>query len=137
MRRKSWACPSSTSPMTWVLWPTWRTAWPSCTPARCVEYGTVQEIFYDAWHPYTWALLQALPQLGTKGEPAHRGRHSPNLFNEIHGDAFAPATNTRWRSTSWQNLPFFQVSRDPQQRPGIGPARARGIERPHSIQKPS
>ena len=32
------------------------------------EYGTVEEIFYDAWHPYTWALLQALPQLGTKGE---------------------------------------------------------------------
>ena len=35
---------------------------------QIVEYGTVEEIFYDAWHPYTWALLQALPQLGTKGE---------------------------------------------------------------------
>ena len=31
---------------------------------QIVEYGTVEEIFYDAWHPYTWALLQALPQLG-------------------------------------------------------------------------
>ena len=25
---------------------------------QIVEYGTVEEIFYDAWHPYTWALLQ-------------------------------------------------------------------------------
>ena len=24
---------------------------------QIVEYGTVEEIFYDAWHPYTWALL--------------------------------------------------------------------------------
>jgi len=31
---------------------------------QIVEYGTVEEIFYDAWHPYTWALLQALPQRG-------------------------------------------------------------------------
>ena len=50
---------------------------------QIVEYGTVEEIFYDAWHPYTWALLQALPQLGTKGEalPTIDGT-PPNLFNE-------------------------------------------------------
>ena len=49
-----------------------------------------RQIFYDAWHPYTWALLQALPQLGTKGEalPTIDGT-PPNLFNEIKGDAFA------------------------------------------------
>ncbi len=35
---------------------------------QIVEYGKVDEIFYDAWHPYTWALLSALPQLGIKGE---------------------------------------------------------------------
>ena len=26
---------------------------------QIVEYGLVNEIFYDAWHPYTWALLSA------------------------------------------------------------------------------
>ena len=36
---------------------------------QIVEYGLVNEIFYDAWHPYTWALLSSLPQLGVKGEP--------------------------------------------------------------------
>ena len=58
---------------------------------QIVEYGLVNEIFYDAWHPYTWALLSALPQLGIKGEelPSIEGT-PPNLFNVIKGDAFAP-----------------------------------------------
>ena len=30
---------------------------------QIVEYGLVNEIFYDAWHPYTWALLSSRPQL--------------------------------------------------------------------------
>ena len=53
---------------------------------QIVEYGTVEEIFYDSWHPYTWALLSALPQLGVKGEdlPTIEGT-PPNLFNEIKG----------------------------------------------------
>ena len=34
-----------------------------------VEYGTVEEIFYDPRHPYTWSLLSSLPQLADdKGE---------------------------------------------------------------------
>ena len=37
---------------------------------QIVEVGKVDEIFYDARHPYTWALLSALPQLGVKEFPA-------------------------------------------------------------------
>ena len=33
-----------------------------------VEIGTTDEVFYDPKHPYTWALLSSLPQLGVKGE---------------------------------------------------------------------
>ena len=33
-----------------------------------VEIGTCDEVFYDPKHPYTWALLSSLPQLGIKGE---------------------------------------------------------------------
>ena len=51
---------------------------------QIVEVGKVDEIFYDARHPYTWALLSALPQLGVKGEalPTIDGT-PPNLFNKI------------------------------------------------------
>ena len=58
---------------------------------QIIEYGLVNEIFYDAWHPYTWALLSALPQLGVKGEPLPSiDGTPPNLFNKVVGDAFAP-----------------------------------------------
>lgn len=62
---------------------------------QIVEVGKVDEIFYDARHPYTWALLSALPQLGVKGEalPTIDGT-PPNLFNKIKGDAFAPRNQT-------------------------------------------
>ncbi len=30
---------------------------------RTVEYGSVDEIFYDPHHPYTWGLLSSLPRL--------------------------------------------------------------------------
>ena len=30
-----------------------------------VEFGKVEEIFYDPKHPYTWSLLSSLPQLST------------------------------------------------------------------------
>ena len=64
---------------------------------QIVEVGKVDEIFYDARHPYTWALLSALPQLGVKGEalPTIDGT-PPNLFNKIKGDAFAPRTDRHW-----------------------------------------
>ena len=54
---------------------------------QIVEYGMVEEIFYDAWHPYTWALMSSLPQYGIKGEdlPSIEGT-PPNLFYQIQGD---------------------------------------------------
>ena len=56
-----------------------------------VEIGTSDEIYYDPRHPYTWALLSSMPQMGVKGEDLFNIQGTPpNLFTEIHGDAFAP-----------------------------------------------
>ena len=33
---------------------------------QIVEIGMAEEIFRDAWHPYTWALLASMPDLETK-----------------------------------------------------------------------
>lgn len=76
-----------------------------------IEYGTVEEIFYDARHPYTWALLSSLPQLGIKGQPLYSIRGTPpNLFNEIHGDAFAARNPQALKIDFVKRPPFFQVS---------------------------
>ncbi len=57
---------------------------------QIIEYGTAEDIFYDPRHPYTWALLSSLPQLGTKEEPLIYIKGNPPSFGEeIIGDAFA------------------------------------------------
>ena len=78
---------------------------------QIVEYGMVDEIFYDAWHPYTWALLSALPQLGVKGEdlPTIDGT-PPNLFNEVKGDAFAPRNRHALAIDFEEEPPFFEAT---------------------------
>ncbi len=78
---------------------------------QIVEYGNADEIFYDAWHPYTWALLSALPQLGVKGQdlPSIEGT-PPNLFQEIKGDAFAPRNKQALAIDFVKEPPFFEVS---------------------------
>ena len=46
-----------------------------------VEIGTADEIYYDPRHPYTWALLSSMPQMGIKGEDLFNIQGTPpNLF---------------------------------------------------------
>lgn len=33
-----------------------------------VEYASVDDIFYEPYHPYTWALLRSIPYIGHKSE---------------------------------------------------------------------
>ena len=55
-----------------------------------VEYGTVEEVFYDPRHPYTWSLLSSLPQLADdKGELYSIPGTPPSLYSRLQGDAFA------------------------------------------------
>ncbi|MCI4170920.1 ABC transporter ATP-binding protein, partial [Bacillus spizizenii] len=35
---------------------------------QIVETGTVDEIFYDPRHPYSWGLLASMPTLESSGE---------------------------------------------------------------------
>lgn len=76
-----------------------------------VEIGTSEEVFYNAKHPYTWALLSSLPQLGIKGEPLYAIKGTPpNLFNEIKGDAFAPRNPRALKIDFLERPPYFSVS---------------------------
>lgn len=101
---------------------------------QIVEYGLVNEIFYDAWHPYTWALLSALPQLGVKGEdlPSIEGT-PPNLFNEIVGDAFAPRNKHALAIDFVKEPPFFKISETHMAKTWYLDPRAPKIEQPKSI----
>ena len=58
---------------------------------KIVETGTIDEIFYEPRHPYTWGLLSAMPDLDTADDRLYTIPGSPpNLLHEKQGDAFAP-----------------------------------------------
>jgi peptide/nickel transport system ATP-binding protein len=78
---------------------------------QIIEHGLANEIFKDARHPYTKALLLSLPQLGEKGRDLHAIRGSPpNLYKEIKGDAFAPRNPEAMKIDFLYEPPMFQVS---------------------------
>ncbi len=76
-----------------------------------VEIGTAEEVFYDPRHPYTWALLSSLPQLGVKGEELYSIKGTPpNLFMPVVGDAFAPRNPQALEIDFLEEPPYFEIS---------------------------
>ncbi len=101
-----------------------------------VEVGTAEEVFYDARHPYTWALLSSLPQLGVKGEPlATIEGTPPNLYNEIKGDAFAPRNRHALKIDFIENPPYFDITPTHKAKTWLLDPRAPKIEAPQAIAK--
>ncbi|MBE7093728.1 MAG: ABC transporter ATP-binding protein [Clostridiales bacterium] len=77
---------------------------------KIVEYGKSSEIFYDAKHPYTWALLSSSPSKAGEGRlPAIEGS-PPVITGEWKGDAFAPRNPYALKIDFEKAPPFFQVS---------------------------
>lgn len=101
-----------------------------------VELGTSEEIFYDPKHPYTWALLSSLPQLGVKGEELFSIRGTPpNLFLPVKGDAFAPRNPMALKIDFLKRPPYFEVTDTHKVRSWLLDERAPKIEPPEHIKK--
>ncbi|ACG63023.1 TPA: ABC transporter ATP-binding protein [Streptococcus equi subsp. zooepidemicus] len=76
-----------------------------------IEYGKVEEIFYDPRHPYTWSLLSSLPQLADeKGVLFSIPGTPPSLYKPIVGDAFAPRSQYAMAIDFEETVPRFTIS---------------------------
>lgn len=101
-----------------------------------VEIGTCEEVFYDPRHPYTWALLSSLPQLGIKGEDLYSIKGTPpNLFQKIEGDAFAPRNPHALKIDFVKRPPYFEISESHRVRSWLLDKRAPKVEPPDHIKK--
>ena len=99
-----------------------------------VEVGKCEEVFYDPKHPYTWALLSSLPQLGVKGQDLYSIQGTPpNLFYEVKGDAFAPRNPQALNIDYVERPPFFEVSPTHKARTWLLDPRAPKVEPPEHI----
>ena len=79
---------------------------------KIVETGTVEEVFYDPRHPYTWSLLTSMPSLATTqgdkltvipGTP-------PNMVHPPKGDAFAARNPYALKIDFEEQPPMFKIS---------------------------
>ncbi|MBQ9497751.1 MAG: ABC transporter ATP-binding protein [Selenomonadaceae bacterium] len=78
---------------------------------KVIEVGTVDEIFYDPRHPYTWGLLSAMPDLETDDDRLYSIPGSPpNLLHEPKGDAFAPRNKFAMKIDEKEAPPMFKIS---------------------------
>lgn len=101
-----------------------------------IEIGTSEEIFYDAKHPYTWALLSSLPQIGVKGTDLFSIPGTPpNLFTEIQGDAFAPRNPKALKIDFIERPPYFTVSKTHKAKTWLLDPRAPKVEPPAVMEK--
>ncbi len=99
-----------------------------------VEIGTADEIYYDPRHPYTWALLSSMPQMGVKGEDLFNIVGTPpNLFAEIQGDAFAPRNPQALKIDFVKRPPYFTVSPTHKAKTWLLDPRAPKIEPPRAV----
>ena len=101
-----------------------------------VEIGKSDEIFYDARHPYTWALLSSLPQLGERGEDLFAiAGTPPNLFADIRGDAFAPRNPHALKIDFEQRPPLFQITPPHYARTWLLDPRAPRVDPPKMLER--
>ena len=78
---------------------------------RIVEQGPVREIFYDPRHPYTWGLLDSVPDIEGKRERLYSiPGNPPNLLSQIKGDAFAPRNKYALAIDYEEEPPKFQIT---------------------------
>ena len=78
---------------------------------KIVEKGTVEEIFYDPRHPYTWGLLSAMPDLDTADDRLYTIPGSPpNLLHPVAGDAFAARNAFALKIDHRAEPPMFKIT---------------------------
>ncbi|HBF6497239.1 TPA: ABC transporter ATP-binding protein [Clostridioides difficile] len=78
---------------------------------KIVEKGTVEDIFYDPRHPYTWGLLGSLPTLDSQDDYLYNiPGMPPNLLNPPKGDAFAIRNKNALKIDYEKEPPMFKIN---------------------------
>ena len=77
---------------------------------KIVEYGTVNDVFYNPRHPYTWALLSSMPDLDTNEKLDAIPGTPPNMIYPPVGDAFAERNKYAMQIDYEMQPPMFEVS---------------------------
>ena len=102
---------------------------------QIIELATVEELFYDPRHPYTWALLSSLPQLAERNTKLYSITGTPpSLYNKIVGDSFAPRNPYCLKIDTLAEPPMFNVTETHYAKTWLLEPNAPKVEKPEIIQ---
>ncbi|UKJ81421.1 ABC transporter ATP-binding protein [Priestia megaterium] len=104
---------------------------------QIVEMGTVDEVFYDPKHPYTWGLLASMPSLDNEAEEelAAIPGTPPDLTNPPKGDAFAARNPYAMKIDFEQEPSMFKISDTHYAKTWLLHPDAPKVEPPASVQR--
>lgn len=103
---------------------------------RIVEKGEVDEVFYDPRHPYTWGLLESIPDLNLEDELLYSIPGNPiNLALPFTGDPFAPRNEYALNIDFKEEPPLFNVGGKHRVATWLADERAPKISIPESLKR--
>lgn len=102
---------------------------------KFIEIGSVDEIFYNPKHPYTWGLLQSIPSENKHEELVAIPGSPPNLATIGEGDSFYPRNPYALEIDKVKQPPMFKVSDTHYAATWLLDERAPRIELPKNIQE--
>ncbi|HZJ89915.1 MAG TPA: oligopeptide/dipeptide ABC transporter ATP-binding protein [Bacilli bacterium] len=100
---------------------------------KIVEFGNVEEIFYNPQHPYTWALLSSIPDVDSKERLEAIPGTPPNMVYPPIGDAFALRSKYAMAVDFKEEPPLFKVSETHYARTWLLDPRAPKVEMPKIV----
>ena len=103
---------------------------------KIIEKGSVEEIFYDPRHPYTWGLLSSIPDLESDDEYLYTIPGSPpNLLNQVEGDAFGPRNAVALHIDYRLEPPMYNVGGKHRVASWLMDERAPHVEMPEALKR--
>jgi oligopeptide transport system ATP-binding protein len=103
---------------------------------RIIETGTVNDIFYDPRHPYTWGLLASMPDIDSQDDELYTIPGTPpNLLYEIEGDAFAPRNRFALKIDEKVAPPMFEISETHHVASWLAAPKAPKVEMPADLKR--
>ena len=103
---------------------------------KIVEIGTVDDVYYNPKHPYTWGLLASIPAFQSKGVELYAIPGAPpQMINPPKGDAFALRSDWSMKVDFEYQPPMFKVSDTHYAATWLLHPNAPKVERPAQLQE--
>lgn len=102
---------------------------------KIIELGSVDDIYYNPQHPYTWGLLNSMPTPNSKERLYAIPGTPPDLLNPPEGDAFAFRNEYALAIDFVKEPPLFQVNPGHYAATWLLHPKAPHIDVPETIQK--